>query len=71
MPDPQRADEVLVQASQADGLPVGQVFSLGVYTNAAEAQPGFSTASTPYRRLNAKIVGFGVSNCLLYTSRCV
>ena len=62
MPDPQRADEVLVQASQADGLPVGQVFSLGVYTNAAEAQPGFSTASTPYRRLNAKIVGFGVSN---------
>jgi hypothetical protein len=62
MPNPQHADEVLVQASQADGIPVGQVFSVGAYTNAAEAQPGFSAASTPYRRLNAKVVGFGVSN---------
>jgi hypothetical protein len=59
MPDPQRADEVLVQAAQADGLPGGQVFSLGVYTNAEEAQPGFSTASVPYRRFNAKIEDSG------------
>jgi hypothetical protein len=62
MPDPARADEVLVQSSQADGVPVGQVLSLGVYTNAEEAQPGFSTASTPYRRFNVKIAGYGVSN---------
>lgn len=61
MPDPTRADEVLPQAP-AHGTPVGQVFSIGVYTNAEEAQPGFTTASTPYRRLNAKVVGFGVSN---------
>jgi hypothetical protein len=62
MPDPGRADEALVQGSQADGVPVGQVFSIGVYTNAEEAQPGFSTASTPYRHFNIKLVGFGVSN---------
>jgi hypothetical protein len=62
IPDPTRADEALVQASQTDGVPVGQVFSIGVYTNAEEAQPGFSTASTPYRDFNAKVVGFGVSN---------
>jgi ABC-type antimicrobial peptide transport system permease subunit len=61
MPDPTRADEVLPQAP-AHGTPVGQVFSIGVYTNAEEAQPGFTTASTPYRRLNVKVVGFGVSN---------
>ena len=51
-----------MQASQAKGVPVGQVFSIGVYTNAAEAQPGFSTADAPYRRINVKVVGFGVSN---------
>jgi ABC-type antimicrobial peptide transport system permease subunit len=67
MPDPTRADEVLVQASQADGVPVGQVFSIGIYTNADEAQPGFSTAETPYRRINAKVVGFGVSNDAVVT----
>jgi putative ABC transport system permease protein len=62
MPDPARANEALVQASKADGVPVGQVFSIGVYTNGEEAQPGFSTASTPYRHVNIKLVGFGVSN---------
>jgi FtsX-like permease family/MacB-like periplasmic core domain len=67
MPDPTRADEVLVQASQAEGVPVGQVFSIGVYSNAEEAQPGFSTASAPYRRINVKIVGFGVSNDAVVT----
>ena len=67
MPDPQRANDVVVQASQVDGVPLGQVFSIGVYTNAEEAQPGFSTASTPYRQVNAKVVGFGVSNDAVVT----
>ena len=67
MADPARADEIVVQSSQAQGVHLGQVLSFGVYTNSEEAQPGFSTASAPYRRVEVTIVGYGVSNDAVVT----
>jgi hypothetical protein len=67
MADPARADEIVVQASQAQGVRVGQVIDFGVYTNAQETQPGFSTASAPFRRVEVKVVGIGVSNDAVVT----
>jgi FtsX-like permease family len=62
MANPANPHEMVVQASQAQGVRVGQVIAFGVYTNAQENRPGFSTASPPYRRIDVKVVGLGVSN---------
>lgn len=63
MADPKQPDGVVLQASQAYGVRIGQVLPLGVFTNAQEAQPGFGTARvSPHLRIEAKVVGLGVSN---------
>jgi hypothetical protein len=62
MANPTKVDQVIVQASQASGLHVGQRIAFGVYTNAQESKPGFTTAETPYRRVVITVVGFAHSN---------
>ena len=62
MPNPDRPDEVLVQASQSSGVHIGQRIAFGVYSNAQESQSGFTTSSAPYRRVVVTVVGFGASN---------
>jgi FtsX-like permease family len=63
MADPTRPNEVVLQSSQAPPGFVGHVVPLGIFTNAQESQPGFGTTRVlPYRRVNAKVVGLGVTN---------
>ena len=71
MANPANPYEIVVQASRAQGAQVGQVIALGVYTNAQENRPGFSTTSLPYRRVDVKVVGLGVSNDAVVTDSTV
>ena len=62
MANPKDPYQVVAQASQAQGIRVGESFTFGMYTNAQENAPGFTTAEKPYRRVVVKVVGEGSSN---------
>jgi hypothetical protein len=60
LPDPARADEVVMTATVADGLGlhVGSVLHMGFYDMADFNLPGFGTASVPPRaRIDVTLVG--------------
>jgi len=62
MANPDNPNEVVIQASQGNGLHLGQRIAFGIYSNAQESRPGFTAASAPYRRAVVTVVGFGSSN---------
>jgi hypothetical protein len=62
MANPNDPYDVVAQASQTRHLKIGQLFTFGLYTNAQEAAPGFTTAEQPYRRVVVKVVGLGSSS---------
>jgi hypothetical protein len=57
MPNPTSPYVVVAQAAQANHLKVGSLVTFGLYTNAQENAPGFTTAEAPYRRVVVKVVG--------------
>jgi FtsX-like permease family len=63
--DPTRIDEVVVTQGEAriDGLHVGSVVPIGVFTNAqAQSSDCCDKENEPYRRINLKVVGIVVLN---------
>jgi hypothetical protein len=62
MANPKDPYQVVLQASQDQALRPGQLITFGIYTNAQEAAPGFTTADKPYRRVVVKVVGVGASS---------
>jgi len=65
LPDPNRPDEVVMNAGAARqlGLHVGQVVALGVYTNAQANSPKYGTSAVSPRLLvRARLVGIFVEN---------
>ncbi|MGZ7085521.1 MAG: ABC transporter permease [Ilumatobacteraceae bacterium] len=65
MPDPNRADEVVMSADVAAhfGLHVGSVVPWGFYANADATEPGlFEPNQVPHLRVDLKVVGVGLFN---------
>jgi len=63
--DPNRADEIVMDAAAAQllGVHVGQVVPLGLYTAAQRTLPGFGTPSVvPRLEVHARLVGIVVLN---------
>ena len=63
LPDVHAADEFMTVAETASfyGWHVGQVISMGIYTNQQTESPAFGTASVrPFRTLDMKLVGIGL-----------
>lgn len=61
--DPGRLDEFMTspQSAAAFGFHVGDVVTMGFYTNAQTSLAGFGTATVqPYRRISMRLVGIGV-----------